>query len=307
MAKINRTRSVWHPLLWPSWLLVMVLYGLSQLPMPAKQRLGARLGKLAKAGAPARSKVALQNIQACFPELNAQQQQQLVEDTYVASARGFLETIHAWWGDVTPYVDNLTVTGRAHLREAQSRGQGILLIGGHYSIYDFALPLIAHQVDTPGYMYRPNDNPVIDRMIEKGRRRHCGIQGFSKREIRDMIAYLQRGGEVWYACDQDFGRRRCELFVPFFGMPAGCITTPSWIARESGASVLCVSHLRHPDGQYEIAFSPIQEGFGQDARQDAEAWNGFLEASIRQHPDQYLWLHKRFKTRPKGTSSIYRS
>ena len=119
-----------------------------------------------------------------------------------------------------------------------------------------------------------------------------------------MVSYLKKGGEVWFACDQDFGRKT-ELFVPFFGVDASCITSPSYIAKVSGASVICVSHLRLPDGQYRITFSPIQEGFGQDADADSRAWTGYIESTIRKHPDQYLWLHKRFKTRPEGAQPIY--
>jgi len=107
-----------------------------------------------------------------------------------------------------------------------------------------------------------------------------------------------------YACDQDFGAKT-EVFVPFFGVEAPCISSPSYIARVSGASVICVSHLRLPDGQYQVRFSPVQEGFGEDLKADAEAWNRFLEAAVREHPDQYLWLHKRFKTRPEGHAAVY--
>jgi KDO2-lipid IV(A) lauroyltransferase len=154
-------------------------------------------------------------------------------------------------------------------------------------------------------MYRPNDNPVIDRTIEKGRRRHYGIQAFDKKRLKDMFAFIQDGGQVWYAVDQDFGNR-CDVFAPFFGVQAGCISAPSWIARESGATVMVVSQFRHPNGQYEITFSPILENFGQDDQADAIVWNAYLEEAVRKHPDQYLWLHKRFKTRQEGLDNVYR-
>ena len=80
---------------------------------------------------------------------------------------------------------------------------------------------------------------------------------------------------------------------------------PSKIARDSGAAIICVSHLRHPNGQYEIRFSPIQEDFGKDEKADTLAWNNYLEKSIREFPEQYLWMHKRFKTRPEGADKVY--
>jgi Kdo2-lipid IVA lauroyltransferase/acyltransferase len=304
MAKKNKFRPVWHPALWPTWIVVFILFCLSLLPMSTKQSWGEKLGRLLHKKLKGRTKVAKKNIAGCFPELSDAEQAKLVEDTYVACSRGFLETTHSWWRDVSPYVNNLIITGKEHLDEAQSRGKGLLLLGGHFSIFDLALPFFAAQLNKPGYMYRPHDNPVIDRMIERGRRRHYGIQGYSKRHLKGMIEFMKEGGSVWYAADQDFGSKGTE-FVNFFGVNTGCITAPSWIARESGASVLQVSQFRHPNGQYEIAFSPIMEDFGEDDSKDAQDWNTHLEAAIRRFPDQYLWLHKRFKTRKAGDAPFY--
>ncbi|ROQ44717.1 KDO2-lipid IV(A) lauroyltransferase [Marinobacter sp. 3-2] len=303
-GKRNRKRSLWHPSYWPAWTLVCLLWLLSFLPMGLKQRLGGWLGRLLSRKMQSRARVADANLAACMPELDAASRGQLVEDAFVASARGVLESVHAWWRDMTPYCESASVHGTEHLEEAKRRGKGVLLIGGHYSIFDFALPLIACKLEKPGYMYRPNNNPVIDRMIERGRRRHFGIRSFTKRQIRPMLSFLKEGGQVWFACDQDFGKKS-EVFVPFFGVSAGCITSPSYIARESGAAVICVSHLRMPDGSYRVVFSPIQESFGEYPEQDAEVWNRFIETTVREQPDQYLWLHKRFKSRPEGAAAIY--
>lgn len=296
--------NLWHPRFWPSWTIVFLLYLLSLLPMASKQRLGARLGRFLSHKLKSRARVADRNLQICFPELDADARKQLVEDSFIACTRGFLESTHAWWRDVSPCYEMTDVQGQEHLRDAQDRGKGVLLIGGHYSIFDFALPLVACHLNKPGYVYRPNNNPVIDRMIENGRRRHFGIRPFTKRELRPMVSFLKKGGEVWFACDQDFGNKT-ELYVPFFGVETGCITSPSYIAKVSGASVICVSHLRMPDGRYRVIFSPIQEGFGADSRKDTEVWNRYIEDTIREQPDQYLWLHKRFKSRPEGAGKIY--
>ena len=302
--KNKKNMPLWHPVLWPSWLLVFTLYLLALLPMSAKQRFGRRLGCFLEGKLTSRAKVANTNIAPCFPELDDAARERLVRDNFVACTRGFLESIHAWWRDMSGFCEGAEVQGLEHLREAQARGKGVLLIGGHYSIFDFALPLIACHLKKPGYMYRPNNNPVIDRMIENGRRRHFGIRPFTKRELRPLVSFLKKGGEVWFACDQDFGKKT-ELFVPFFGTEAGCITSPSYIARVSGASVICVSHLRMPDGRYRVIFSPIQEGFGACKQSDSEAWSRYIEDTIREQPDQYLWLHKRFKTRPEGCAKVY--
>lgn len=300
----NKQAPLWHPKFWVSWTIVFALYLLSFLSMGAKQRLGKRLGVFLAGKLKSRARVADRNIAICFPELDAQARKQLVLDNFVACSRGFLESTHAWWRDVTPYCDAADVQGLEHLREAQSTGKGILLIGGHYSIFDFALPLVACHLNNPGYVYRPNNNPVIDRAIENGRRRHFGIRPFQKRELRPLVSFLKKGGEVWFACDQDLGKKT-ELFAPFFGVETGCVASPSYLARVSGASVICVSHLRMPDGRYRVVFSPIQSDFGVDKLNDTTVWNRYIEDTVREHPDQYLWLHKRFKTRPEGAGAVY--
>jgi KDO2-lipid IV(A) lauroyltransferase len=300
----KKARPLFHPALWPSWVVMFLLYSLSWLPMPAKQRLGKWLGVFLSKVMSYRFRVTKTNIGMCMPELSEAQREELARDSFVACARGFLESTHAWWRDTGKYQSQVKVSGRQHLDEAMARGKGILLLGGHYSIFDFALPLIACQLTRPGYMYRPNDNPVIDRMIERGRKRDMNIEPFTKRQLGGMMSFLREGGQVWYACDQDFGRK-ATIFTPFFGVEAACITTPSYIAQTSGCSVICVSHLRTSAGEYEITFSPIQENFGEDDQKDAAVWNGFIEQAIRRHPDQYLWLHKRFKTRPEGMARLY--
>ncbi|RBW49275.1 lysophospholipid acyltransferase family protein [Marinobacter sp. F3R11] len=295
---------LWHPRLWPSWALVFTLYLLSFLPMSSKQKLGKTLGRFLNGKLKSRARVADRNLAICLPDLDKEAREKLVQDNFIACARGFLESTHAWWQDMSPYFENTEVQGLEYLAEARSKGRGVLLIGGHYSIFDFALPLVASHLKNPGYVYRPNNNPVIDRMIEKGRRRHFGIRAFTKRELRPMVSFLKKGGEVWFACDQDFGKKT-ELFVPFFGVQTGCITSPSYIAKVSGAAVVCVSHLRMPDGRYRVVFSPVQSDFGVDKHKDTRLWNRYIEDAIREQPDQYLWLHKRFKTRPEGAEKVY--
>jgi KDO2-lipid IV(A) lauroyltransferase len=301
----NKKLPLWHPRLWLHWLIVLVLFCLAWLPMKKKHQIATPLGRFVSRKMSSRTKVTRQNIEACFPDLSAKEQNKIVEDSFISTAEGLLEMLQLWWRDVTPYLDGMTVIGKEHLLDAQSRGTGVLLIGGHFGVIDMTLPLVGSQLKRPGYMYRPNNNPVIDWMIESGRNRNFEIQSFDKYQLKDMIEFIKEGGEVWYAPDQDFGRR-CDVFVPFFGVNTGCISTPSWIAKESGATVLHVAPFRLPNGKYEVVFSPVFEGFGEDPQKDAEMWNNALESAIRRYPAQYLWQHKRFKTRPPGEPAIYK-
>lgn len=295
---------LYHPRHFAAWLGVFTLFCVSRLSLARKQVLGAWLGGVIYRNHKSRARVTKINIATCMPELSDSEHNAIAKASFIATAQGFLESTHSWWRDVEPLIARLEVNGKQHLLEAQASGRGTLLIGGHFNVLDLALPLIASQLLKPGYMYRANKNPVIDRMIECGRRRHYNISAYNKRRLKPMIEFIRQGGEVWYAADQDMGRK-CDMFVPFFGVSTACISTPSWIARESGANVIFVSQFRHTDGHYEIVFEPLSERFGEDAEADAIEWNRALEAGIRKHPAQYLWQHKRFKTRPPGEAGFY--
>ncbi|MDC0662388.1 lysophospholipid acyltransferase family protein [Marinobacter sp. SS21] len=297
-------RALWHPAYWPSWCVVSLLFLLSRLPASCKRRCGEGIGRWLSRRLSSRARVVDANLQACMPQLSDDKRAQLVTQSFVSCTRGMFESLDAWWGDLGERQRQVEVQGLEHLREAMARNRGVLMIGGHYSILDLALPLVGQYLSKPGYMYRPNNSAVIDRMIERGRRRHFDIQPFTKRQLREMMAFLAEGGQVWYGCDQDFGKKT-DVFATFFGVETGCISTPTFIARESGATVLCVSHVRKPCGGYRVAFSPILDDFGRCPHQDAQRWNRFIEDTVRQFPDQYLWLHKRFKTRPAGADAIY--
>ncbi len=287
---------------WKSWSAVAAARLVSYLPASVLGQVAEAVGRVSPRLLKSRYKVALKNIQVCFPELEASSQETLAKSAVTENLYGMLASTKVWFGK-TGFLDgNLIVEGEEHLKNAIAMGRGVILIGGHYSILDVAAPLLV-QVCQYGYMYRPNDDPVIDWMITAGRDQYTH-KAFSKRETREAMAYIQNGGVLWYACDQDLGRY-CDLFVPFFGVQAGCVSMPSKVARRTGAVAVCLAQHRLAAGKYRLTFSEVNETFGQDDYQDALWWNGFLETQIRRHPGQYLWLHKRFKTRPPGEDNIY--
>lgn len=302
--KIPFTIDLLHPKHWLTWIVVGIIFLLGKLPLNAKYWLGEKLGLLCIKLFPSRYHIAFQNISACFSELTEEEQHDITRKNFIATVQGGFETFHAWWGNCQPIFDDLTVEGAEHVKQAEADGKGVFLIGGHYSIFDLAMPVIAMCANKPGYMYRPNGNLIINRVIENGRRQHFSVTPFTKRETSKMVEFLSEGGTVWYACDQDLGKKS-DLFVPFFGVPAACISAPTTTAKRTGAAVIYVSQYRIAPGKYKIVFSPTQTKFGEDAQADAVSWNKWLEQSIRKHPEQYLWMHKRFKTRPVGMKPFY--
>jgi len=303
MNNNNKHPSIFSLKYLPSRLMVFALYCVSFLSLKNKHRLGSWLGKLAKNKLKSRTKVARKNLRACFPELSDDKVEQMVEQCFIELATGFIEGTHAWWQDMSPYKESVKVTGLEHVLAAQKKGNGVLVLGGHFAVVDFAIPLFSSKVENLGYMYRPNNNPVMDRMIEKGRAK-ADVIGFKKKELKKMQAFMAEGGMVWYGCDQDFGKK-ASVFAPFFGVDAINITSPSWIARETGAAVIFMGMRRLGKEQYEIEFSAELPNFGEDELQDTINWNKELEDAVRRYPTQYMWVHKRFKTRPEGEPAFY--
>ncbi len=283
--------------------MVFVLYSISFLSIKNKMRFGSWLGHLAKRKLSSRANIARKNLKACFKDKSDKEIEDMVEDCFVQLTTGFIEGTHAWWQDMKPHQARVKSTGIEHLIEAQKKGNGVLLLGGHFAVVDFAIPLIAAQIKNLAYMYRPNNNPIINDMIEKGRAR-AGVSSFTKKQLKEMKNFMADGGVVWYGCDQDFGKKG-EVFAPFFGVEAINITTPSWIVKETGAAVIFMGMRRLGEEEYEIEFSKELPEFGHGDEQDARCWNKELEESVSRFPTQYMWVHKRFKTRPEGEKDFY--
>jgi len=304
-AESRRVRTRFgHPRFWPTWALLALLRLLALLPHRFRLRLGRLLGMAAHGLLGRRRRIARRNIACCFPDHSAKARRRLVRESFIATTQGYLEATTAWWGRIQPFAERMEVHGLEHLREAERRGRGVLLLGGHFSTLDFAIPLCSLLFDF-NYMYRPHGNALFNAFIEHHRlnysRRH-----FTKHELRDMMRHLREGHIVWYGGDQDFGPRN-SVFAPFFGVPAATLTMPARIARRTGATTLFMSQFRESDeGVYSIRFSPILEGFGSGTlEEDATRMNAVLEEILREKPEQYLWMHRRFKTRPAGEERFY--
>ena len=303
---IPLSKDLLHPKYIGAWLMVLIMWLIAWLPLSSKQSLGKKLGSVLYRRMKARTRIGRKNLTACFPDKSPDEIEQLLEENMQQMTIGALEGPHAWWRDMKPHAKTVNVIGLEKLLAAQAKGNGVLIMGGHFAAVDFIIPLIAAKVTDRfhlAYMYRPHDNPVIDRMIVNGRNRH-DVMGFTKRQLKDMIQFLKDGGMTWYGCDQNFSKSS-DRFAPFFGVQAANISTPSWIAQESGAAVVFMRMHRLENGGYEFEISDELPDFGKDPQADCEAWNKELENAVRMRPSQYFWVHKRFKKRPPGEAPFY--
>jgi KDO2-lipid IV(A) lauroyltransferase len=288
---------------WPAWCGVGVLWLLAQVPWPLQRALGRALGTLLPWVARRRHRVAQRNLALCFPDLDAGARARLLRDSHRALGVGLFEFARAWWGSVAPMRRGLEVRGLEHLTAAQAAGRGVILISGHFMTLELCGRLLCDHLALAG-MYRPHENAVLEWAVKRGRLRYASAM-FTREELRPAIRHLKAGGALWFAPDQET-RRGDSVFVPFFGRPAWSLTSTHQLARLSGAAVLPFFHRRRDDGTYELEIQPALERFpGRDARVDTARVMAAIEAMVRRAPQQYLWLHQRFKRRPEGIAPAY--
>lgn len=295
-----------HPRWWPTWMGIGLMWLMSRLPLRWQWRLGKLIGELAYRLIPRRRHITEVNIRLCFPALSPEEQQQLVRKTFRSNGIGMMEIGLAWFRDPRSFLPVTTVHGLEHVDEALAKGNGILLLGGHYSTLDLGGSLVTEFIEAD-VMQRDHNNPLMNAVMTRARERRYGV-ALDSRNLRGLLKQLRRNRVVWYATDQDYGRKGI-VFAPFFGVPAGSITATSRIAEHSGCAVVPFSHFRreHEPG-YDIYFHPPLESFPSgDDLADATLVNRSIEQEVRRFPDQYLWMHRRFKTRPsKDDPDLYR-
>lgn len=304
MAKSRYPRSFAHPRYWPTWLAIGAMYVAAWLPWRLKMAAGSGIGRLAWRFAKRRRHITATNIALCFPEKSAEAQRRLVKDTFIANGIGLVETATGWCRDPESLRHRAVYVGQENMARAQAQDKGVLIIGVHFSTLDMggALHALFFSADA---VYRPHDNPLFERFMTRARHRVFD-QTIDRHDLRGVVRRLKAGHSVWYSPDQDFGRA-ASVFAPFFGQQASTVKLTAKIARMTGAPVVPLIFHRNPDNAtYTLEALPALSEFpsGDDVA-DAARINAFIEQAIRKHPEQYLWLHRRFKTRPEGEAGVY--
>ena len=254
---------------------------------------------------PRRRHIAEVNIGLCFPELNAQQQQKLVKETFRSTGISLFETALCWWGKQNKLESLYHIEGLEHLKTAQQQGKGVLLFSAHFTCLEIGGRLLA--LHEPFHvMYKPHRNPLFESVMRGGRERQFE-SAINRNDIRQLIKTLKQGNTCWYALDQDFGLQNA-VFAPFMGVPTATLIATSRIARMTGCAVVPFFVRRLEDGSgYQLSIQPALNEFPSgDDLVDATRTNTLIETEVRKAPAQYLWMHRRFKSRPKGESDVYR-
>jgi len=294
-----------HPRFWPLWLGLGLLWLIAQLPYTVLLRLGRCLGGVMYRLASSRRKIAARNLELCFPQMPAAEREALLKENFASTGITFFEMAIAWWWPAERLRRLGTIEGLEHLRQAEADGQGVILMALHFTTLEMGGGLLGMAQNMYG-MYRPHKNPLFDYVQRRGReQRLLGVIG--RDDVRGMLKLLRAGGVVWYAPDQDYGAQR-SVFVPLFGVPAATVTATSKFARMGRAQVIPFTQQRLPDGQgYRLVIHPPLADFPTDSEEaDCLRVNQWIEQAISACPEQYLWAHRRFKTRPAGEPKLYK-
>lgn len=245
-----------------------------------------------------RARIVRRNLELCFPALDAAQRERLVRDNLRETARGAFDLLRAWYAGDDALADPCDIRGLEHLRAAREQGRGVLLLCSHFTHAELALRLL-RKAGVRGRAMVRGGSRCSEELMRRGRSRIVeGVIG--KNDVRGAIAALARGELVAYLGDQDARHR--HAFAPFFGVQAATFVAAPDIAARGNALLLPLFSWRDVAGTMQLRIgAPWQE----QGAEFAARYMRELEAVVREHPAQYLWMHRRFKTRPQGNPSLY--
>ena len=283
--------------------MIFVLWLLHFLPLPILGRIGEAVGTLMYFAIPKRRRIALINLRLCMPELSEAERKALARRHFQAYSRSILERSLLWWLPVARVHELIHINGA--VPKALMEDGPTILFCPHFVCLDVAG--IAARVVPVSSMYAEQKNKAFDDLLRYGRERYGPVRLFTREQgIKPILRSLREGLPYFMLPDMDFGEKDAE-FVPFFGVEAATLTAMGRIAAATGAKVIPVVATFLPDYKgYKVTFYPPFDDFpGTDMLAATRRMNAFIEDRVREIPAEYLWTHKRFKTRPPGQPSLY--
>ncbi|MFO6424340.1 LpxL/LpxP family Kdo(2)-lipid IV(A) lauroyl/palmitoleoyl acyltransferase [Motilimonas sp. KMU-193] len=306
MSQPQLTSQFAHPKYWGVWLGIAAMFLISLLPYRLQLWLGKQLGRLAMKLMKSRYKVAKRNLELCFPDMPEQERNALLVKNFENTGIALFEICMAWFWPDWRVRRHFVVEGQEHLFSALNSGKGVILIGAHFLTLEMN-GRIGGMVHPGIGIYRKHNNPLQDYWFYWGRTR--ALKNLLDRsDFRGMVRALRQGEVIWYAPDHDYGRRRCA-FVPFFAVEkAATVTGTASLAKTKDTVVIpsFAQRLSHGQGYKMIFKAPLENYPTGDDIADAATINQQIEKMVLTAPEQYMWLHRRFKTRPEGEPSLYK-
>ncbi len=302
---------MFHPKYLPTWFAFALLWLVVQiLPYRSLIWLGKSLGRFALRFGKRRQAIAQKNIAACYPDMSEEARREIFIATAESFGASVLESGMAWFWPGWRFNGLCSIEGLEHLEQAKKENKGVLLLAIHFMPIEICAAFINRSTSIDGF-YQPHKNPVYEMLQRHGRERHNkDSQTIPRTNVRRIVAALKNKRVINYAVDQDYGSKTKDegrVFAPFFGVPALTTGVPARLVKMTGAKAIFYTTQRLEGGKgYRIKIYPPLESLGELGDEgDARLLNEFVEARVRENPGQYLWFHRRFKTRPPGEAPFY--
>ena len=309
MVLLKQKRLEWRcyvaPRYWPIWLALAVMRVIVLLPYSWQCALGRAMGRLIARIARRRRQIALVNLTLCFPELDDMARQALLRRHFESIGISLVDMAICWWGSDCRLRAICQVEGLDHLEAAQASGHGVLLFVGHFTSLELVARLLSLHIPGIRFIFRRHNNPLVDAVQYAAHLRHVE-EVIPNSDTRGMMKALRSRRTLYYLPDQDY-HGKLSTFVSFFGHAASTTTATTQLARRTGASVVPMMPMRlSGNAGYRLRFYPPLDPFpSEDEDVDTQLMMTTLEDQIRLAPEQYLWVHRRFKSRPAGEASPY--
>ncbi len=275
------------------------------LPYCLQLKLGAFLGYLTFWLMPKRRHIVRVNLALCFPEKTAIERETLCRQSFKSLGRAAIESVSAWLMSDRRFAQiPFKWSGKENYDAALACGQGVIFLSAHMDCLELFCRQFGWRVPNGGLVYKKSRNPLFDKLLLRSRMRFAQFL-VAHENMRGMVKALRQKKILWYAPDQDFGRVR-SVFAPFFHAKAATIVATSVLADLGQARVMPVMMHRLPEGGCHVHTYPLLANFPSgDELADATRINALIADYVRQYPEQYIWMHRRFKTRPEGEPSVY--
>ena len=307
MKKNRIPLELYAPKHWGTWFGIFLLRLLCLFPYRLMPKISSLLGSVFFKIAKRRRRIIETNIKICFPEKTDEEQHQLALQASTATFMALFETSLTWFGPTERYIHRHTVEGMEHLTNATKGGKGVIILASHFTTLEMSGALLNSHIDNLKVVYKRSNVPLLEYFIQTRRGTKCCSGLIKHKSLREVVRSVKKGNVVSFSPDQDFGEKD-SIFAPFFGTPCCTLLSTQRLAKLTGTPVIPFFVSRNEDGLgYTMRFSPALEDFpSDDDLHDATAVNKAIEEQIKIAPAQYLWAHRRFKTRPKGEADVYK-
>ena len=291
-----------HPKYFLTWILILLMRVGVFVPFRLQVLFGKIIGKLIYPVMTELRKTAYSNISNCFPDKKQPQVTLLVKQHFEAIGISLFETANAYFASDKKIKKMLIISNEQHFTEALKKEGGIILLCSHFMplMLGSRALLIKHTIAN---IYRPQNNKLFDKVMVKGYVKNGAVM-IKSTDTRSIMKAINNSLPIWYAPDQDLGRNN-SIFAPLFGIQTATASATSRLAKNNNTRVIPYSFIRTKHG-YEMSFDkPLKNYPSGDPIKDASETNQILEKQILKNPEQYLWIHRRFKTRPEGEENFY--